>query len=325
MGEQPQPERKIELCTLDIVDLPIINLQDTGRPFKIKVSTICMVQRSPFTDWEVLMRNFMKEFYSSTKTQSLHNKIYTFVQIPMETIAEAWESFSEYMRAEFLEWHIGLLMRRMENMEIEKEAQDLTAAEARSTCEKCEEYDHVQGKPRINASWSIQDLVPLCTQLKDFMDEQAKINKDAITKFEAMEKILENLDGKVTEVGNSIREVFIMMKMLETQVGQLVGRPMGSKGRLSVQSQGPETVKATQTHSGEMEDHTKTMKITTEGPEFEMPSHYMKEVVASVKTKGQSQPVKTKNMTKPKNKPMPKMVRKWVPKIATPAKSVDPK
>jgi hypothetical protein len=46
----------------------------------------------------------------------------------------------------------------------------------------------------------------------------------------------------------------------------------------------------------------------------------MKEVVASVKTKGQSQPVKTKNMTKPKNKPVPKMVRKWVPKIATPKK-----
>jgi uncharacterized membrane protein YkoI len=32
------------------------------------------------------------------------------------------------------------------------------------------------------------------------MDEQAKINEDAITKFEAMEKVLENLDGKVTEV-----------------------------------------------------------------------------------------------------------------------------
>jgi hypothetical protein len=71
-----------------------------------------------------------------------------------------------------------------------------------------------------------------------------------------------------------------------------------------------------------MEDHTKTM---TEGPEFEMSSHYMKEVVASVKTKGQSQPVKTKNMNKLKNKPMPKMVWKWVPKIATPIKSVDPK
>jgi hypothetical protein len=63
---------------------------------------------------------------------------------------------------------------------------------------------------------------------------------------------------------------------------------------LSVQSQGLEKEKATQTLSGEMEDHTKeTMKIMTEGPEFEMPSYYMKEVVASVKTKGQSQPVKT--------------------------------
>jgi hypothetical protein len=56
-----------------------------------------------------------------------------------------------------------------------------------------------------------------------------------------------------------------------------------------------------------------------------MPSHYMKEVVASVKTEGQSQPVKIKNMTKPKNKPVPKMVGKWVPKIATLAKSVDTK
>jgi hypothetical protein len=68
-----------------------------------------------------------------------------------------------------------------------------------------------------------------------------------------------------------------------------------------------------------------TTKITIEGPEFQMTSHYMKEVVASVKNKGQSQHVKTKNMTKPKNKSMPKMVRKWVPKIATPTKSVDPK
>jgi hypothetical protein len=45
------------------------------------------------------------------------------------------------------------------------------------------------------------------------MDEQAKINKDAVTKFKAMEKVLENLDGKVTEVGSSIHEVFIVMKM----------------------------------------------------------------------------------------------------------------
>jgi hypothetical protein len=241
-------------------------------------------------------------------------------------IARALEHFNEYIRAEFLEWHIDLLKRRMEEMEIDKEDQDLKAAKARSTCKECEEYDHVQGKPRFNASSSIQDLVPLRAQFKNFMDEQAKINKDVVTKFEAMEKVLENLDGKVTEVGSSIREVFIMMKMIETQVGQLAGRPMGSKGEYSRQPQGPETVKATQTRLGEMEDHTKeTMKITTEGPKFEMLSHYMKEVVASVKTKGQSQPVKTKKMTKPKNKLVPKMVRKWVPKIATPAKSVDPK
>jgi hypothetical protein len=90
MGEQPQLERKIELCTSDIVHLPIINLQDAGRPFKIK--------------------------------------------------------------SRILEWHIGLLKRRMEKMKIEKEAQHIKAAEARSTCKECEEYDHVQGKPRINAS-----------------------------------------------------------------------------------------------------------------------------------------------------------------------------
>jgi hypothetical protein len=49
----------------------------------------------------------------------------------------------------------------------------------------------------------------------------------------------------------------------------------------------------------------------------------IKEVVASVKTKEQKPPVKTKKMTKLDNKSVPKMVQKWVPKIATPAKSVD--
>jgi hypothetical protein len=201
MGEQPQPERKIELCTPDIVDLPIINLRDAGRPFKIKVPTIRM------------------------------------------TIVGALERFNEYIRAGFLEWLIGLLKKRMEKMEIEKKAQDLKAVEARSTYKECEEYGHVQGKPRFNASSSIQDLVPLCAQCKNFMDEQAKINKDVVTKFEAMEKILENLDGKVMEVGSSLREVFIMMKMLETQVGQLAGRSMGSKGEYPRRPQGPETAK----------------------------------------------------------------------------------
>jgi hypothetical protein len=49
----------------------------------------------------------------------------------------------------------------------------------------------------------------------------------------------------------------------------------------------------------------------------------VKEVVASVKTKEQKPLVKTKKMTESENKHVPKMVRKWVPKIATPAKSVD--
>jgi hypothetical protein len=89
------------------------------------------------------------------------------------------------------------------------------------------------------------------------MDEQAKINKDVVTKFEAMEKILNNLDAKVTEVGSSIREVFIVTKMLETQVGQLAGQPMGDKEEFPRQPQGRKTTTATQTHSGEKEDHTK--------------------------------------------------------------------
>jgi hypothetical protein len=53
MGEQTQPERKIEeLCTLDIVDQPILNLAEIGRPFEIKTSTIRMVQHSPFAGTE---------------------------------------------------------------------------------------------------------------------------------------------------------------------------------------------------------------------------------------------------------------------------------
>jgi hypothetical protein len=165
---------------------------------------------------------------------------------------------------------------------------------------------------------------PLCTQLKDFMDEQAKINKDVVTKFESMEKILENLYGKVIEVGSSICQVFIVMKMLERKVGQIVGRPIGSKVRLSVQSQGPKTAKATQIHLGEMEDHTKeTMKIMTEGPEFEMSSHYKGS--CCIRQDQRTKPgCEDRKMTQPKNKSMPNIVRKWVPKIATPAKSIDP-
>jgi hypothetical protein len=54
MGDQPQ-ERKIgDLCTPDIIDLPILNLTEIERPFEIKTSTIRMVQHSPFTGKEDL-------------------------------------------------------------------------------------------------------------------------------------------------------------------------------------------------------------------------------------------------------------------------------
>jgi hypothetical protein len=53
MGEQLLQERKIgELCTPDIINLPILNLEEIGRLFKIKTSTICMVQHSPFSGKE---------------------------------------------------------------------------------------------------------------------------------------------------------------------------------------------------------------------------------------------------------------------------------
>jgi hypothetical protein len=106
-------------------------------------------------------------------------------------------------------------------------------------------FHYRQGKPKFNASPSIQNSVPLCIQLKDFMDEQVKINKDTVTKFKVVDKVLENIDSKVTEVRSSIQLVFNIMKMLETQVGQLAGRPMVNKGRLPGQPQGIEMAKAT--------------------------------------------------------------------------------
>jgi ABC-type nitrate/sulfonate/bicarbonate transport system substrate-binding protein len=42
---------------------------------------------------------FMKEYYSPGKTQSLRNKIATFVPYPTESILEAFEHFNEYTGA----------------------------------------------------------------------------------------------------------------------------------------------------------------------------------------------------------------------------------
>jgi hypothetical protein len=184
-------------------------------------------------------------------------------------------------KEDIIEGKIDLLMRRLEKMEIEKkEAQDLKVAEARSTCEEYGEYGHVhkdcpeeakvldymrkgdlpnfrygQGIPQFSASSSISNSVPLRIQLKDFMDEQAKINKDTVTKFKTIDKVLENIDSKVAEVGSSNHQVLNMMKMLETQVGQLAGRLSSNERKLPGQPQGPEMAKAIQTRTGkETED-----------------------------------------------------------------------
>jgi hypothetical protein len=89
------------------------------------------------------------------------------------------------------------------------------------------------------------------------MDEQTKINKDTVTKFKAIDKGLENIDSKVMEVGSSNHQVLNMMKMLETQVGQLAGRLSTNEGKLPGQPKGPETAKAIQTHSGKETEDSK--------------------------------------------------------------------
>jgi hypothetical protein len=87
------------------------------------------------------------------------------------------------------------------------------------------------------------------------MDEQAKINMDTITKFKAIDKVLENIDSKVTEVGSSNHQVLNMMKMLEMQVRKLAGLLTNDEGKLPGQPKGPESAKAIQTRSGkETED-----------------------------------------------------------------------
>jgi hypothetical protein len=78
---------------------------------------------------------------------------------------------------------------------------------------------------------------------------------DTITKFKAIDKVLENIDSKVTEVGSSNHQVLNMMKKLETQVGQLFGRLTTNEGNLPGQPKGLETAEVIQTHSGkEIED-----------------------------------------------------------------------
>jgi hypothetical protein len=111
--------------------------------------------------------------------------------------------------------------------------------------------------------------------MKDFMDEQANINKDTVTKFKTIDKVLENIDSKVTEVGSSNHQVLNMMKMLETQVGQLAERLSVNEGKPPGQPQGRETAKAIQTRSGkETEDpeHFAGAKKPKPRPSLKSPS-----------------------------------------------------
>jgi hypothetical protein len=96
MGEQPQPNRKIkELCSPNIVDLPNINLQDIGRSLKIKISTIHMVQQSPFTGKDDLKLHF-QEFVQLCQTFKVDGVTQDQMRerlFPSSLIGKAWHWF----------------------------------------------------------------------------------------------------------------------------------------------------------------------------------------------------------------------------------------
>jgi hypothetical protein len=50
-------------------------------------------------------------------------------------------------------------------------------------------FRYGQGRLQFNASSSIPNSVLLRIQLKDFLDEQAKINKDTVTKFKVKDQM----------------------------------------------------------------------------------------------------------------------------------------
>jgi hypothetical protein len=95
---------------------------------------------------------------------------------------------------------------------------------------------------------------------------------------------LENIDSKVTEVGSSNHQVLNMMKMLETQVGQLVGRLSANEGKIPGQPKGPETVKAIQTRPGkETEDPERSAGARKPKPSAET-EEFAKEEVTEIIT-----------------------------------------
>jgi hypothetical protein len=76
-----------------------------------------------------------------------------------------------------------------------------------------------------------------------------------------------------------------MMKMLEIQVGQLVGHISTNEGMLLGQPQGPETAKAIQTRSGkETEDPERSAGVKKPKPSAET-EEFAKETVTKIFTK----------------------------------------
>ncbi|WVZ80178.1 hypothetical protein U9M48_027675 [Paspalum notatum var. saurae] len=146
------------------------------------------------------------------------------------------------------------------------------------TCEECGEYGHSSERcpeeakaldyarkegwippsnyrqnrqQQFTAGSAIQNVIPLRIQLKDFMEEQAKINKDTHSKFKAVDKVLESIDGKITTVGSSNQQLMGMMKILENQLSQLAEHlPNKNEGKLPGQPQSKESLKAVTTRSG---------------------------------------------------------------------------
>jgi hypothetical protein len=118
MGEQPQPERKIgELCTSNIVDLPILNLAEMRRPFEMKTSTIRKVQHSPFTGKEdpnlhlQVFIQFCQTFNMDVVTQDqmrarlfpfslLRKALQWFYSQPVETV-QNWDTLMRAFMKEY--------------------------------------------------------------------------------------------------------------------------------------------------------------------------------------------------------------------------------
>jgi hypothetical protein len=120
------------------------------------------------------------------------------------------------------------------------------------------------------------------------MNEQSKINKDTITKFKAIDKVLENIDSKVMEVGSSNHQVLNMMKMLQMQVGQLAGRLSTNEWKILGQPQDPEMAKAIQTHSGkETEDPERSEGVRKPKASAEV-EKFAKEKVTKIVTESPS-------------------------------------